>query len=94
MTALEIDRAYERETDRLIEEHFGTERKDAHSIEAFKDAEIALRKIKECRTWLDEALAEDPETKVADEIGSYYEEVDDLAYRLECALEKLSGRRF
>ena len=87
-----LDRMYEAETDRLIEEHFGTEKKEAHVAECLKDVEIALKHLRKCRDWLDEAIAEDPPIALENHVGSYYEEMDKLVYQLDKDLEEW-GRR-
>ena len=89
-----LDRMYEAETDRLIEEHFGTQRKDAHVVEALRDVEIALQSIRTCRDWLDNAIAEDVPAELENEIGDFYEEADDFTFRLDSALDKWRERRF
>lgn len=93
-TSAELDRMYEQYTDRLIEERFGTEKKDAHVVEALKDVEIALKKLRECRDWLDTACAEDVPFALENLIGSYYEQMDDLTVKLDIDLEKWSERRW
>jgi hypothetical protein len=90
--ARELDKAYERYTDKLIEEHFGTEDKAAHVVETLKDVEIALKHLRKCREWLEEALAEDPPPALEYLIGSYYDEVDNRCGQLSTDLEKW-GRR-
>lgn len=89
-----LDRMYEAETDRLIEEKFGTQRKAAHVVEALRDVEIALQSIRKCRDWLDNAIAEDVPAELENEIGEFYEEADDLTFRLDSALDKWKERRF
>ena len=90
--ARELDRAYERETDRLIEEHFGTQRKSAHVIEALKDVEIALKHLRKCGEWLNEACTEDAPEALEYRIGSYVDQVDELRVNLSYDLEEWGKR--
>ena len=92
--ARELDRAYERETDRLIEEHFGTQRKDAHVVEALKDVQIALKYLRQCRDWLDTACAEDVPSSLEYRIGSYYDQFDELSVALANDLEDWGKRKW
>lgn len=93
-TSAELDRMYERYTDRLIEEHFGTFKKEAHVVEALRDVEIALKKLRECRDWLDNACAEDIPHELENHVGGYYEEIDRLVVRLTDGLEKWQKARW
>ena len=92
MTALELDRAYERQTDRMIEEHFGTQDKSANVIEALQDVKIALKHLRKCRDWLDNACAEDVPNALEYRIGSYFDQIDSLTAQLDGDLTEW-GRR-
>lgn len=94
MTMVELDRAYERMTDHLLDERFGTQDKEANVVEALRDVEIALKKLRECRDWLDNACAEDIPHELENHVGGYYEEIDRLVVRLTDGLEKWQKARW
>ena len=79
----DVDRDYERYTDRLIEKVFGY---DNHAEEAFSDVAIAIKKLKEASHWIDEACSEGIDEVLLNKIASYIDSIDDLTSSLSCDL--------
>lgn len=83
-----VDKLYEAETARMIDEAFGDKPDNAHTFEALKDCEIALKHLRKTRDWLDEAMSEGIDQTLESKIGSFYEQIDDLVVDLMGDIEK------
>lgn len=83
----DVDRLYEAETARMIEEAFGGVDIAGHTFEAIQDINVAIRKMKEARNWLGNAINERVSEELEDKIASYYDKMDDLIASLSHDVE-------
>ena len=82
-TAWQIDREVERWTDRFLSE---MERNDSRREEAFVDVEVAIKKLREARRWIEQATDEGVDEVLENKIASYLDTMDDLISDLKCDL--------
>ena len=85
----DVDRMYEAYSDRLYERMCEeVERNESARYQAFSDVEIAMKKLREARHWIDEAVNEGIDDPLQCKIASYYDQITDLLGWLDEDLKK------
>ena len=82
----DVDETYEHQTEELYDD-MCKDYENGH-YEAYADLDEAVKKLKQCIKWIDEALNEEIDKTLEARIASYYDSADELRSFLEYDLEK------